>query len=89
MDNPTEYISKESIKKRISDLKLRAVGIRTSVLVDAVEEAIIAIPAADAVEVVRCGKCVKFGRHDCVMGVAAYRSGFCSEAERKDGDAHD
>ena len=50
------------------------------------------LPAADVVEVVRCGECKHFGTDNCALDTYLWdviEDGFCSYGERRDNNATD
>ena len=79
-----EYINRNSVMDRIAfcimDDQITGV-VRT--------KDILAIPAADVVEVVRCKDCKHRGTNDCALDTYLYdvvEDGFCSYGERRDND---
>jgi hypothetical protein len=96
-----EYIEKEATIKRFTFATLDCLGMEPQIRASDVVKAIDAIPAADVVEVVRCGECMFWDAPPSCEGLARCRTGesgvrfrkaydFCSRGRKKmDGGVND
>ena len=68
-----EYIEREAVKKLLGDLHFQNYG---NVIIE-----VMGLPAADVVEVVRCGRC----EHEQYCRIAQHLGidGYCSKGERR------
>lgn len=82
---PDDYVKRLDVHKAFQPKYAPAINRTFAAMIDSV-------PAADVVEVVRCGECIYWrGENDLCKGICIDfgADGYCSEGKRKDGGQND